>query len=716
MLSNSISIRMAGRKAGGGSGYTTLMSDKFPDDTPAPMPDQSPAYPGPGVRTVTASSRWSTNGVFLHLLEGAAADASIEYGSLAHSPGRAFLFSIAPVGNSVTPGWGDGYYGGSMWGWNKNGPTFDYRSVIGPPGFAQYDRYAIIRLASGYFAWLHRDMSAPGKPWKHYFTTRTTSTAALTGAVATGPVPSAEGSLDYVGIVDFTNKRLVSREGMATFYDNSPSSQSFSHYADMLLDIILSTLPSTTLQLKFRKQDESNYLYVSVSSGGTVTIGEVIAGVNTAYDSSKTITTGKRLIMYADGDTVGVAVDDGSNHVSFWSGAADSTLSTYTSGELVAGGATLADLYVYPRQPLGMATIDRAFHEATDPEEDIPSGEYGLTVTGGAGGTVIYVETEEELVDALAGNGSGLTPSTPRIVKFGASAPDFIDLTEAMELYAVSNLTWDGSGSTTVVRGADKTFYNGHNILLKDLTLAGADPAPTYTTIHAVQFIGCHDVSVQFCTLVFGNDESMSFTRCDDVYIYRCLIGDALDTVQAYGLFFGGGSCNRVIVLECALSNCTVRMPYTQGGAGHHYVRLYIHGSYIGPYILAEYGNIQVNMIDLVYGKDLDELGQNDWVKIWSHPLVPYVATAYWNSSVTPYRLYPAEYTGNTSGLSPDPIQDEANIPTPTGDIEDLLDLLISNAGRRVDTATPTFDAITENFKTRMQADPDILSTPYWPT
>lgn len=688
------------------AGFSRLYRDLFTDVDSAPLAS-GPCFPGPGTRTVTGGDRFYTNGVALNMTTGGPDDARVQYGEVDYAAGLGFLFAMGSGGINTNCYWGETGADNFVFGWTKNGCVNNGRTVIGTPGFSAYDRYAVVRLADGLCAWLHRSMEEDGLSWRLWYTSANSSTIPLAGTIGSGNWSGASTAIDCANVVQFTSETLASKAGMSIFNSAAPASEAevqFEHGDDFFLELLVEDSTALT-EILLRTIDAQNTLEIIIEDG-SLELSDISLGVPSVL-GTKTVPNNSRVLFIADGNSVLVAVDDGVNNPSF---------SSYTSYKDGTAGSiyhesAVSNIFVYPRFPVDSTALDTVFRGATDPFADYVPGGYGQWATGGEGGVTIYVNNEEELYNALSGIGDGLTPATPRIVKFGGSSGDFIDLTQRLEIVGASNVTFDGSGSCTVVRRHDKKFFGCANIVFRDLTLAGGEAEYHDGTCHAAQFVDCHSINIQNCTFVFASDETLSFTECDDIYIGMCLIGDAIPP-QRYGLFFAGGNCNRVHVVDTAIINCEVRTPYTQGGAGHHYRNIYVHGTYVGTYAHADYGNIQLNIIGNVFGTDLTDSGGADWIHIWSHPIVPYEAIVHWDED-SPIRLDPAQYLGNII-QDPAPIQDVANVPVAYGDPSTLVADLIALAGRRIYTDPLEFDNTTLVFKQRMEEPPDLLDAPYW--
>ena len=135
--------------------------------------------------------------------------------------------------------------------------------------------------------------------------------------------------------------------GLDTLYSGAVAAATeFVHQADTWLQFTLTTLPSSgTIDLEFRRTDSNNCWRASISSAGTMTLYEVVAGTPTSRGSG-TVSAGNVITMSASGaaytmhDSVASRID--------YSGSAQWQQNT---GGLVASlgtGGVISNLRVIP--------------------------------------------------------------------------------------------------------------------------------------------------------------------------------------------------------------------------------------------------------------------------------------------------------------------------------------------------------------------------------
>lgn len=126
----------------------------------------------------------------------------------------------------------------------------------------------------------------------------------------------------------------------------------FSHSADGLIEFTVTTRPSAgTNDFRFRIQDATNYMQVTVGNTGTITLNEVVAGTPNALGSAATVVSnGHRVVIRFNGANIAVhsgAVGDEERRVNITNAT---NFQTTTSGELESEGTggAITGIYVYP--------------------------------------------------------------------------------------------------------------------------------------------------------------------------------------------------------------------------------------------------------------------------------------------------------------------------------------------------------------------------------
>lgn len=143
----------------------------------------------------------------------------------------------------------------------------------------------------------------------------------------------------------------------------------FTHDADGLIEFTPAALPSgSTLDIRFRRQDASNYWQLTIDNGGNIVLNEVVAGVTTARTpSATTVTANDWLCLVLTGTTIRLLKYRVATtaHSILWTYSSATNFATATAGEVVSLGTAgrISDVVCWPRV-LGAtpaAVLDAAF-------------------------------------------------------------------------------------------------------------------------------------------------------------------------------------------------------------------------------------------------------------------------------------------------------------------------------------------------------------------
>ena len=126
----------------------------------------------------------------------------------------------------------------------------------------------------------------------------------------------------------------------------------FTQTADAIIEWTLTTRPSASVaELRFRKQDASNYWSVQVDSTGAITLYEVVATAPTSRGTAAAAVgaTNTRILIIADGSTIRVFTTR-TLRITYNSA---SNFATATAGDLNAlgTGGAVSDIITWPRAP-----------------------------------------------------------------------------------------------------------------------------------------------------------------------------------------------------------------------------------------------------------------------------------------------------------------------------------------------------------------------------
>ena len=301
-----------------------LFLDRFITTDDAPMTTPRTAEPGPGTWTITDTGNLAsiTGGkLVLAGITTGFTDPRLVAGGLSRVVGRALLGTNVMAGASIdtfgtawrkaTTGGSTNvihapYFGnGAMHFW---GGAFTSSSVIGVVNGVEYQTALVLRSAGcfllvkggAYTNWTLAAVSVSPADATLYPSLQhgnSTSTATFDAVkVADLPAPFTD---DY-GIV---TQRLAGAR---------VAGDAFTHEADCLIEFTATAIPSANnIDLRFRKQDDTNYWQVTISSTGAITLNEVVGGSATGRGTSAgAVSNGHRCVIIASDTTIRVYVNN----------------------------------------------------------------------------------------------------------------------------------------------------------------------------------------------------------------------------------------------------------------------------------------------------------------------------------------------------------------------------------------------------------------------
>lgn len=145
---------------------------------------------------------------------------------------------------------------------------------------------------------------------------------------------------------NFRSARPRGCVALETINGNIEVDSTFTHPADSVIAFTVTTLPSTSFaRVAFRLVDASNHWHIRIDSSGNIALFEQVATVFEIRGTDSGITTGSRIAVVMNGQTIDVYLD---GELLFTYASAANFL-TATDGEVyaLAGGSMLADLKVW---------------------------------------------------------------------------------------------------------------------------------------------------------------------------------------------------------------------------------------------------------------------------------------------------------------------------------------------------------------------------------
>lgn len=128
--------------------------------------------------------------------------------------------------------------------------------------------------------------------------------------------------------------------GTGTSSIASPAAgNTFVHTADTLIEFTLTTMPSSgNIDIRFRKQDGSNYWYLRITAAGALSLIEVHPGIDVRATAAGVLSGGEKITLKVNNETITGYY----NGTQAWSYASATNFKTATTGEinsLGTGGA-----------------------------------------------------------------------------------------------------------------------------------------------------------------------------------------------------------------------------------------------------------------------------------------------------------------------------------------------------------------------------------------
>lgn len=138
---------------------------------------------------------------------------------------------------------------------------------------------------------------------------------------------------------------------------NVPAPSDFTHNADCLITLTLTTRPSAgSMAVDFRRQDVNNRWQIYISPAGDFTLTEVVAGAfNNRGVAAGVVASGNPIVLVCDGQ----AITGYSSGVQRWLYGAAVNFATMTLGRFsfAATGGQISDIITYPRVVSGAALV-----------------------------------------------------------------------------------------------------------------------------------------------------------------------------------------------------------------------------------------------------------------------------------------------------------------------------------------------------------------------
>lgn len=139
--------------------------------------------------------------------------------------------------------------------------------------------------------------------------------------------------------------------GIATQQLSGARSQgdSFTHTADGFVEWTQTTRASANYtEVRFRKQDATNYWSVQIDSTGAVTLFEVVAGTPTSRGTGSGVTSGQRMVILFFGTTIRV-FRSGNNQIISYTSATNFQTATAGDVNAIGTGGAISNIVSWPR-------------------------------------------------------------------------------------------------------------------------------------------------------------------------------------------------------------------------------------------------------------------------------------------------------------------------------------------------------------------------------
>jgi hypothetical protein len=330
-----------------------LLRDDFTTTASAPLSSPRTAEPGPGTLTLVqvdgqfsvsagkmpfvaqGTPTWTNQGLYesggRSRVAGRALFATLNYSTRSFS-----LLSWRTVaGVDLTPDVAF-YVNGSASIDLKNSAT---NWLISPIMSVSVNiQLALILRATGAFAFIKGDTYTQ---WTLLWVDAAANTATLYPVFVNR---LAAGTLDNFRVLDLPSP-FNSDYGLATQRLSGARSalDAFSHEANCLIEFTDTTIPSgSNLDLRFRRQDATNYWQVTINSTGALTLNEVVAGTPTQRaTAAAVVSSGHRVVIVADSTTIRGYSGTATAPTLRWTYSSASNFATATAGELTALGTTI---------------------------------------------------------------------------------------------------------------------------------------------------------------------------------------------------------------------------------------------------------------------------------------------------------------------------------------------------------------------------------------
>lgn len=342
-----------------------LIKDDFLTADAAPLATPVPADPGPGTRTVLQpTSGLEISGGVLNATvvgSGSTGDTYVIYELLPLKAGRAYLYRITAVSSLVYPCIVDG--SGTLTPRIEAVPSTpsNIREVAGGASIAgvmptstllPWTLWMVRRASGGIFFGLNTQLA-----WVGVVPTLTSLQARLERRTV-----GTTWSCDYVRVADLALKYSVwdGDYGIASqqVAGTVTPGQTFTHEGDCLIDWVQTTLPSAgTVDVRFRKQDATNYWQLLITSLGVTTLNEVVAGVPVVRATVGGIANGDRILIRATDTQIDLYKTTGTTSSRLWFYSPANNFKTETDGEYTGAGTggVMTNLVIWPRTLSGDA-------------------------------------------------------------------------------------------------------------------------------------------------------------------------------------------------------------------------------------------------------------------------------------------------------------------------------------------------------------------------
>lgn len=344
------------------------MRDDFPTTDDAPITSPRTAEPGPGTGTATdTGNNFSiASGQLTWAARVGDHDPRLIYGSLTHSIRKSILGKVTPGRGAI--GFGDattirpdeaavGFFANNFLVFPKGASLTLATATAGSEySFAvvlrRYGAYYFIKGGS-YSEWTLVYVDNQGNNATLYpgIGEYVTSGATTVNTLRVCGMPLA---LSSFGLADSRYAGKVS------------ATQAFTHTADCGIELIIDEMPTAAnlIELRFRKQDATNYWKITLDASANLLLIETIAGVDQppAGTKASTITANSRIFIQCFGTTIRGIYQQAANNVVAWTYSSATNFATETDGEVsITGDGQICDLIVWPRT---LAAADAAYLDA----------------------------------------------------------------------------------------------------------------------------------------------------------------------------------------------------------------------------------------------------------------------------------------------------------------------------------------------------------------